>query len=307
MDNHFTGIVKRPSRISGLGFFIVLATLGLPGCTSTEAVAAFADNAQKALQQGPALFRDIHDSCIRRHADAQPITALYLPRTSEGAGSPSTGRSDAANQSAVCTPFASQGDALTSAVGILASYFGALQQLAAFDTSTVSTPAQRAAESAGYGAKFTVVQTDSLSKLAGFIGQAFTEKYRRHSLTRYLREADPSVASVTKGFEDIVSQDYKGLLAEEQQTLTARYQNVGDINDRATILLLNRAYLDDLNALTRRKAAADAFVEALQQIRAGHHELAQNVNRLRGKELSLALHSYTIKLQALTADLQKGL
>ena len=307
MNKHFTGILNRPPRISGLGFFIVLATLGLPGCTSTEAVAAFADSAEKALQQGPALFRDIHDSCVRRHADAQAITALYLPGASEPAASTPASASGVSNQNGVCTPFASQGDALASASGILASYFGALQQLAAFNTTTVSTPGEHAAESAGYAAKFSVIQTDSLTKLTGFITQAFTEKYKRGALAQYLRDADPSVASVTRGFEDIVSQDYKGLLGEEQQTLTARYQNVGAINDRATILLLNRAYTGDMNDLARRKAAADAFVEALKQIRAGHHELAQNVGHLHGKELSMALHSYAAKLQALTADLQKGL
>lgn len=300
MDKHFiTGTCLRACA-GALGLFIAICALSLSGCTSPEAIAAFAGSAQKVLQQSPAIFTDIHDSCVRRHLDARPITPLYLPSPSQDSapGSP--------NESPVCAPFGPQGQALTKASDVLAAYFEAIEQLAAFNTSSVGTTSLQAAEYAATAAQLSTTQIDSVGKLAGLVTQAFTEHYRQSHLVKYLREADPSISSVTQGFEDIVAKDYEGLLREERQTITARYQNVGTAGNNATILLLNRAYTDDLNELHRRAAAADAYVEALEQIRAGHHQLAQNAGHLHAKELSLALQPYTAKLQALVPVLQKG-
>ncbi len=300
MQKDFTPSVRVRVCAFGLGFFIIAGTLWLSGCTSPQNIATFAGTAQSALEQGPAIFRDLHGSCLRRHSDADPITALYLPPP------PGTATPNVANENPVCTPLAPQGDALTKASDVLAAYFRAMQQLASFNTSTVSAANQQAAENAAVGAQLPLNQVDSLGKLAGFITDAFTGHYQRSRLAQYLRQADPSISSVTRGFEEIVSEDYGGLLREERQTFTARYQNIGDSGSSATILLLNRAYTDDLKELDRRKAVADAYVQALQEIRAGHHQLALSADRLNTRDLSLALLPYTAKLQALVPVLQKG-
>ncbi len=96
-------------------------------------------------------------------------------------------------------------------------------------------------------------------------------------------------------------------MREEQQTMKARYQQVAETNNTATILLLNRAYEDDSNEWNRRKSAADAYVHALQEIRDGHHKLAENANHLSAKELTLALEPYTDTLGQLIPTLQRGL
>lgn len=278
-----------------LGIFIAAALLSLAGCTSPQAVAIFADSAQKVLDQGPPLFHDLHDSCIRRHTGAEKIVPVFLPTSPTPPTSP------------VCSPFAQQGDALAKASDILSAYFRAMHELASFDTSSVSTATEQAAENAATGAQLNDVQIDSVGKLAGLITQIFTEHYQRSRLMSYVRTADPAVASVTQGFETIVSKDYESLLHEEQQTIAARYQNVVDPQNLAAVLLLNRAYTDDVNEINRRKAAADAYVEALKQIREGHHKLTEKGGHLNVKELGLALASYTTRLQALLPIVQKGL
>lgn len=293
------GVSARPCAF-GLGFFIFGCALWLCGCTSPEAIANFADTSQRALQQGPAIFRDLHDSCTRRHSDAESIIALYLPRPA------GTSPRNTPNENPVCTPFTPQGDALSKAEDVLAAYFRAVQQLASFNTSTVSSTSRQAAQNAAITARLPLNQVDSLSKLAGLVTEAFTGGYQRSRLAQYLRRADPSISSLMRGFEEIVSEDYDSLLREEQQTLTARYEKIGDIRNSATILLLNRAYTDDLNELNRRKAVAHAYVEALEQIRDGHHQLALNANRLHARDLNLALQPYTTKLQTLMPVLQKG-
>jgi len=291
--------VRQGKHADGLRVLLVLAACLAGSCTSPQAVATFADNAQKALGQGPELFRDLQASCVRRHQDAQPIVAVYLPPAASAPGQ--------ADVPAVCHAFGPQGDALIQASGVLTAYIKAIQQLAAFNTSSVSSQSESAAENAATAAQLNTVQIDSIGKLTGFVAQAFTAHYQRRHLVEYLRQADSSVSSVTQGFQDIVGKDYESLLAEERRALGFRYQQAGDVSDRATILLLNRAYIADLQELDRRKAAADAYVQALGLIREGHHQLALNAGHLGSKQLSLAVASYDTKLQALLPQLQKGL
>lgn len=294
-----SGFIPHLPRLPALRlvFFILAGSLVLSSCTSPEAVADFSSTAQKALRQGSPIFRDIPASCARRHLDAQPTSPIYF---AEGGDSGSAG----AGGSPVCARFEPQGEALVKASNVLIAYFAAIQQLAAFNTSTVSSDSERVAENSAAAAQLSLTQIDSIGKLAGLITQAFTKRYKRTHLVTCVREADASVASVTRGFEDIVSKDYEGLLREEQQTVTARYQNIGDIQDRALILLLNRAYMADVNDLTRRKTAAEAYVQALEQIRDAHHALAQNAQRLNSKQFAVALNAYTTKLQALVPAAQ---
>ncbi len=263
-------------------------------------MATFADDAQKTLDQGVVLFEDIHESCVRRHEDAALVAPLFVPAALKAASA------RGANEIPQCTAFGLQGDALAKASHVLSAYFHALQQLAAFNSSTVSDPGQQAAASAALATRLNPVQVDSVGKLAGLVTQLFTERYQQRHLVHILIEADRSITSITQGFEDVVSKDYEGLLREEQQTLAAQYQGVVDSKAPATTLLLNRAYSEDLNGLKRRRAAAEAYVEALQQIREGHHRLAQSASRLKGRELMAALQPYTEKLEGLLPTLQKG-
>jgi hypothetical protein len=283
----------------GLAFAVVLSSLLMAGCSSPLAVSAFAHSSNEALAAGPAIFRDIHGSCVRRHTNAASITPLFMPAT--GPGSSPVGAENPA-----CAAFVSQGEGLTQASSVLASYFRAMEQLAAFNTSTISSAGEKAGENASSTAQLTAVQADSVGKLAGIVTQLFTEGYRRGKLLHFLREADSAVASVTTAFETVVSKDYESLLREEQQSLMARYQNAGDTSNAAILLLLNRSYTDDVNQLNRRRDSAEAYVQALQKIREGHRELAKNLPHLKGKELSLALDAYTSGLDELVPVLQKA-
>lgn len=289
--------ITRDRRCLCLFFFILV---GFPlSCTSPAGVSEFARSAQRVLLQSPDIFRDIDGSCGRRHADAAPINPVFMPAKS-------TGEAASSSENPVCAPFRMQGDGLIQASDILSAYFRAMQELASFNTSAVSSTSQKAGENAGFTAKFNTTQADSVGKLAALVTQLLTERYQRTQLLNFLREADPAIDSVTQALEDVVSKDYLSLLREEQQSLTAQYQNVGDTGNTAIILLLNRSYTDELNQLNRRKTIADAYVRALGQIREGHHQLALNVRHLKSKEITMALQPYTARLQGLVPTLQNG-
>lgn len=289
-------------RLLCLIFFMCVCLLS---CTSAEGVATFADTADKALEEGPQIFRDIHDSCVRRHAVAEPIRPIFLTGVARNENNTHESNRLPADPS-VCARFAPQGEALAQASGVLSAYFRALQQLAAFNTSTVSSPSEQAAQNAATAANLTANQIADIGKLAGLITRIFTAHYQHRHLIQDLREADPSISSVTQAFETIVSKDYQGLLQEEQRAVTRRYQDNGNAQTTALVLLLNRAYSDDVADLNRRKTAAEAYVTALQQIREGHHTLAKNAGHLSAKDLSIALQPYTAELQSLVPALQKS-
>jgi hypothetical protein len=165
--------------------------------------------------------------------------------------------------------------------------------------------ATQTGQNAGAAAVLSANQVDAVSKLSGLITRAFTEHYQRGKLIEFFRAADPHVAVVTQALENIVSKDYAGLLEEEERAVNRRYQRVSGNRDTATVLLLNRAYSQDVSELQRRRVAAQAYSAALTQIRQGHHQLAENVERLNNKQIALTLQPYISQLQALAGTLQQ--
>jgi hypothetical protein len=270
-------------------------------CASPEAIATFAGSAQKALAVAPPLFGDIHDSCVRRQSlrPNTPILPAFVPPDSKDA--------PAQNPPALaaCTRFASQAQALGSVSNTLSDYFKAVQQLASFDATGVSGANESAAANAASAAGLSYPQIESAGKLASVVTRAFTEGYQRRRLLEYLRDADPAVANITQGLENVIK-NYLDFLQEEQQTTTARYQSVADTNQKAVLLLLNRAYSEDVVQIGQRRSSAQAFTEALRAIREGHRQLVQSARHLNAKRLSLALQPYTSKLDGLMPALQRN-
>jgi len=275
--------------------------VSLAGCASPQAIGGFADAAEKALVGGPPLFDDLHDSCVRRNSarPGTPILPLFVPPGSKLAppGDPPA--------IAACARFATESQGLTKISDVLTAYFRAMQQLAAFNTSTVSTANEAAASNAATIAGLNISEILSVSKLSGLVTRVFTASYQRGHLLEYARSADPQVAEVTQAFDRVMA-NYLVLLNEEQQSMTVRYQTVADRNqNEAVLLLLNRAYSNDLSDIQRHRTAADAYRSALQQIRAGHHEIVQTAPHLSDRQLNLALEPYTSKLKGLLTALQK--
>ncbi len=133
----------------------------------------------------------MREASRRRSADQRRFSCLVA------AGK--NGNSPGAGDPAVCARFAPQGEALAKASGVLSAYFKALQQLASFNTSTVSSASEQTAENAATAANLSSTQMADVGKLAALVTQIFTARYQRRHLLEYLREADTSISSVTTG------------------------------------------------------------------------------------------------------------
>ena len=270
---------------------------GVLSCTPPTAIATFAGTADAAIAQGPPIFADIHDSCVRRQSDEARIAPQYPHAGQDNQNKP-------ANPQSVCASFAPEVTELEHVSSVLTAYFQAMQQLAAFDQSAISMQATQTGQNAGAAAVLSANQVDAVSKLSGLVTRAFTEHYQRGKLIEFLRAADPHVAVVTQALETIVSKDYAGLLEEEERAVNRRYQRVSGNRDTATVLLLNRAYSQDVNELQRRRAAAATYSAALMQIRNGHHQLAESIEHLNNKQIALTLQPYISQLQTLVRAVQ---
>lgn len=290
----------KPHRRGFKSFFIV-ALLAIPlSCAPPQTVATFAGAASQAIDTGTPIFRDLYDSCVRRHNDAAQILPVYATEA------PKASSNAIETGATACAVFAGERDALIKLSAVLNAYFQAMRELAQFGASSVASPAAEAGAGAATAASLSLAQIDSVSKLSGLLVEVFTSGYQRGRLATLLKSADPHVAVITEGLEKIVGNDYGSLLDEEERTLKRRYQKAGNTSDAAVVLLLDRAYSDDLQQLQRRRASASAFVQALREIRDGHGKLAENTAHLSAKKLGLALQPDISQLQGLPSQIENA-
>jgi hypothetical protein len=271
------------------------------GCASPEAIGNFADSAQKGIAGGPPVFTDIHDSCLRRQMSrpGAPILPIFVP----------PGSKDAPPENppaiAACARFAAEAQALTKVSDVLNDYFKSMQNLASFNASGVSGASESVAENVSTAAGVSSAQIESAGKLATLLTRIATESYQRKRLVQLLRDADPEVTNITEGFDKVTS-TYLDLLQQEQQTLAAEYQSVGETaRQPAMLLLLNRAYSEDLDKLQQRRSEGNAYRGALKNIREGHHKLVEDAPHLSAKEVNAALEPYISSLNGLVPALAK--
>jgi hypothetical protein len=270
-------------------FCFIFIVVACTSCNSPQGVAEFAASAAQAVEQGPPLFRDLYGTCARAWLDRQPVEPVFK------------GKQPLEQPASTCARFQSEGDALIADSATLGAYFNAIHDLAAFNTSSAKAPSTTAAAQAASTANLTVSQVNAIGKLGGLVTDAATGHYQRSHLSRYLKEANTSVIDAVQAFET-VARDYEGMLDEERRAVRARYQDASGAADTAVVLLLNHAYAEDMNDLGRRKAAADAYIAALEQVSEGHQKLASSNARKWGP----ALEPYTSKLKKLVPQMQKG-
>ena len=278
--------------------WVVIGSLVAASCNPPAAVANFASLAGQTVARGGPIYEDIHDSCLRRQADEAHLQPEYLNQDSaENSAAPSNG---------ACASLVPSVKEVQQASSVLAGYFRAVQQLAAFDESQVSTQAMHTGASLSTAAVLSSNQADAVSKLSGLITEVATRHYRRAKLRDIVTEADPHIAAVTEGLETVISKDYAGLLDEEQRAISRRYRLVSRVNEPATVLLLNRAYSQDVADLERRRQTARAYASALTEIRSAHHDIAQHGAQLGSKQIAMTLQPYISQLEAATPKLQEA-
>ncbi len=287
------------SRLSGraaLAQLTVFICVGLTGCAPPPAVATFAQQASLVLQAGNSVTDDLAESCERRHSIGQPLPQVTL-----------LAPASAPKLTVACERFRQESIEITQVSKLVSRYFSALEELSRFNTVTVSDPAGVAGANASAVANLGSIQSDSVGKLASILTLVITERYRRGRTVQLLRDADSSVSAILTGLEQIAGSDYVGLLEEEARTNANTFREAGLNQSPSVILLLNRAYREEVASGQRRSNAAGAYVAALHEIAEGHAALTK-LGWAKSGNMTTALAPHISQLQrllpALTANIQ---
>lgn len=286
---------------------VVVLTISLSSCFSSDAIATFSGDATKSMELGTEVFDDLPGSVLRRDcaANVEDREFDFKPESEACI-------KDAQEQSQL-TEAKKEREDLAAVQKVLIDYFTAIQQLATFgktdgaDKKKDSTEASSSAKNLKTASKAgdTVAAVESLSNI---VVRAFSAGYRNRELEKDVKAADASVKIVTTALAEIIQTDYefypddpKGtLLDKEAHRMQDRFKNA-DTNK----LLLRLSWTDRVQKLLDRNNAAQNYVEALEKIREGHHQLAASSGNLKSPQLTTTIQPYISDLQTLITKLQK--
>jgi hypothetical protein len=305
--------------------FVLIAVCILLSCGSAEAVATFAGTSTKALDQGKAIYKDIPESYARGFCARQDLSGNFRDPSPAASCVPEQGLERQDLEVAQ-----KERDGLLQISKTLTDYFDTLQQIASFGATNGSNKKQTPdnsgknkssspggtgagaavkseAEASAQKAKFSPDEAGAAGELAGLLATVFISARLNHHLEENIREADPHIQKVTEALQRIVGADYERLLAQEGKALHNRYDDVvRNQTSPAIRLLVYNNWRQDIAKVDEQKAAAEAFVAALKEIREGHEKLTQSSNQITAKSLAIAIQPYISKLAALIPVIEKG-
>lgn len=268
---------------------VCLFALLVYSCQTPDAMAKFAQQAADDIAKGPAVFNDLTASCERRTVGNAALRPAWETTDAPAAVSPQ------------CSEFSTQSRPVLADSDALRNYFQALKEVASFG----SAGEKSARGGAGGGPKNPPALAENLadaSSLAQLTGKLVGERYQRKHLKQIVQQADPDVAAITTALQQIARKQYGDELRLEQEDLTDRFiafQKKGDADNPAILYSLNYIYRREISDIDQRRASANAYMDALAKVRAGHHELASGNDKLGLKELEAAADRYSAELEQL--------
>lgn len=276
-----------PTRRAARAQLIAFTCAFLIGCAPPPAVGTFAEQANLVMEAGKPITDDLPASCERRHWIGQPLGQATLLAPA---------RAPKLNET--CDRFRQESTEIAVVRRVLADYFSALAQLSRFNTASISEPAGITGTNAGTAGNLSPIQSDSAGKLASILTKAMTEHYRSGKMVQLVREADGSVSALLTGLEQIAGSDYESLLEEEERTRAGTFREAGLGQSPSMVLLLNRAYREEIDFGQRRSQAAASYVSALRAIRTGHAALAK-LGAAKSAKITAALAPHITELKRL--------
>lgn len=293
---------RRPAFGHCLRAAAVLACL-LPasGCVDLTAVSKFASQSSQALTEGQPVLEDIAASCIRAHLVAMPV-----PTDNRQLFDPGLQAQAAADPA--CAAYTSEQPGELALLKVLTDYFTALSQLAATGTASTGKSSSSSAKSAKDKSSEPENVLNAAGSLADFLGKIAAGGYRARQLEKDLKDRKDDVAAVVAGLKDIVQSRYEGnSLVREQQVVTATDSDlVGNSTDPALKALYRTQWQGAMDSIAQKRAAADAFVKALDTMQSGYEALC-NAPNLKAKDVPGIIQPYTDSLSSLIPSIQKAL
>ena len=236
---------RQPRALPVVGVVLLL----LAGCDSGKEMAdlpALSDGLEATL---PVVSGDLGGTCERQNR----LVAEIPPEERSPTDKPQD-----------CRAFQAAAERVAHDQSVLLAYFSAVGKLlsgshAAFDAKLATNGTALSGYTGLPGA--VVTASTAAQAILGKLTDMATHHYRRKEVAAIVRSADPAVQQLTKALREVVTTDYPVLLRSEQNLLANAYEGpiAARKGERLTLILVQRQYDTDRDALHGRQAAATAY------------------------------------------------
>jgi hypothetical protein len=268
---------------------ILFALNGCVDLNSGEDLTKLADQAKIAL---PRVSNDVAATCRRQNTLVNDIPANERP--------PEVTTQD-------CKPYKEVADHLAADQTVLTDYFEALGKLASNKPMSYDDTISAALTSISYNtaiSKNTAKAGTAAEKLLQALSDAATKGYRRKQLGMLIKANDPAIQSLTQALKQVITEDYKTLLSNEETKLSLFYQSpiaAAGKNERLSLILVQRQYEQDKHALEERQADIVSYGKVMDNIATLDTKLVQEANT------NFSVSQAAKEIQPLIAAIQKAL
>jgi hypothetical protein len=240
------------------------------GCVDLDSGANLTKIADQAKIALPRVSNDVAATCRRQNAFVNDTPAAERP--------PDTAPQD-------CKPYQQVAHHLAVDQTILTDYFEALGQLAS--NKPMSYDATITADTSAISAN-SAISTDTANaataaeKVLKALSDAATKGYRRKQLGTLIKATDPAIQSLTQALKQVITEDYKTLLSNEETKMNSFYQGpiaTNSQSERLSLILVQRQYEQDQRALDERRADIVSYGKVMDDIAALHTKLVQEADK----------------------------
>jgi hypothetical protein len=249
--NHMSHGFLMKSRVARILTFTFL----LAACVDLSEVAKFAAISETANSSFPGLVADIQASCERRANH-----------------SPEDKRQEVL---AHCKSLGTSEDGLLQAQQVLLNYIEALKNLSSDQTITYGEKLDALPDALSQSG-LDDTQVKATTGLAKAIADAAIDGYRRKELGKLVGQTNGDIKTVTRALKKVIAGGYVTDLGLEEEAINAFFQtNLTEFGKQEplTALLVRREWTEDLDAVQKRKDAAQAYGKVMDSIAAGHQKL----------------------------------
>jgi hypothetical protein len=257
---------RLPLRVLTAAF--LFATLN--GCVNLDDAAGLSKLSDEARVSLPKVSNDVAGTCARQNTLFENTPPAERPPT---------------EQAQDCKPYQEIANHLAKDENVLADYFDALGKLssnkplgydATIDQNVTATGANSAL------AANTISAGNDAQSVLKSLADAATKGYREKQLGQLIQQTDPAIQSLTQSLKKVITVDYALLLSNEELSLDTFYKGPmasAQPNERLALILVQRQYARDKNALQSRKDDIVTYGKIMDDIATLHTKLKQEADK----------------------------
>ena len=284
-----------------LTLLIFIALLfSLSNCVDTGAIKKFAALATQAGDKFPEIVSDVTASCLRSARYESMTDRKNLEFNPEKLNK---------QAGAKCEEFTRLEPLLLGTHKVLLTYINTMGKLAADDIVTFDSSLDNFSKSVIATGKFDEPKVNALQGIAKFLANTAAQGWRKKRLKEAIETANPDIQILTGALKEIVGLDYKRVLRSEKSNMDLFYEpkfDKADNKDPLSLIMVQKQWTNELEALKRKEEAATAYVQILDSIAKAHQELFDQRNNLNSSDVKKTILQYANSLEPLIKDLNKA-